>query len=355
MPAIVLTAAEVRDNILRDRQNLQPDADTSEDSDNHVRASGTGSAVEGLYQHQQWVAKQIFPDSADDENLLRHARLRGLDLKRAVAASGTVLIDGVANTQFASGLSAKYRDGTEYVTTESGETDASGNATVAAVAVVAGAAGTREDGDVLTLTVPPSGINASVKVVSLTGGTDVETYASLLDRLLVKIRRPAAGGNKYDYWEWAMNVPGVSAAYVYPLRRGLGTVDVVVASNGGLPSDDVVAAVQNYIDDQRPVTAKNHLALKPTIKTYNVVASVKLNGVTLEAAQAAVETALASYDGAIAPGDTAIRTRIGAMISDTTGIDDYDLTEPAANVVPTVDATKVEWCRLGPVTLTLMP
>lgn len=354
MGATILMAAEVRDAILRDRQNLQPDADVAEDSDNYVRASSVGSAVEGLYEHQLWVARQIFPDTADNDYLLLHARLRGMDLKPAVAASGTVLITGSPNIPFGSGLSAKYADGTEYVTTESGTTDASGNATVSASAVVVGAAGTREDGDVLMLTVPPPNINAAATVVSLTGGTDVETYPSLLARLLAKIRRPAAGGNKYDYWQWAMDVAGVTAAYVYPLRRGLGTVDVVIASNGGLPSDEVVMAVQNHIDDQRPVTAKNHFTLKPTIKAYDVTAAVQLDGVTLEAAQAAVEAALAAYDGVIAPGDTAIRTRIGAAISDTTGIKDYSLTLPATNVVPTVDSTVVEWCRLGIVTLTLM-
>ncbi len=52
MPATALTAAEVRDDILRDRKNLQPEADVGSDSDNYARASNVGSAVEGLYQHQ---------------------------------------------------------------------------------------------------------------------------------------------------------------------------------------------------------------------------------------------------------------------------------------------------------------
>jgi uncharacterized phage protein gp47/JayE len=354
MPATALTCAEVRDNILRDLKNLRPEADISSDSDNYVRASAVGSAVEGLYQHQLWITKQIFPDTADVDFLLLHARLRGMGLKPAVASGGTLLVAGTPGTNVASGLAAKYQDGTAYITTSGGDIDATGQMVVTAQAVVAGTAGNRAEDDVLTLTVPPLGVNASVTVVAMEGGAETETPESLLARLLQRIRRPPAGGNKYDYWQWAMEVPGVAAAYVYPLRRGLGTVDVVIAASTGLPSDPVVAATQAHIDDQRPVTAKNSLVIKPTIKTYNVVAQLKLNGVDLATAQAAIESALAAYDAAIAPGDTAIRTRIGAAISDTTGVDDYELDEPAANVVPTVDGTKVEWCRLGTVNLTVM-
>ncbi|CAB3764081.1 baseplate J/gp47 family protein [Paraburkholderia humisilvae] len=354
MPATALTAAEVRDAILRDRKNLEPEADVGSDSDNYVRASSVGSAVEGLYQHQLWIAKQIFPDTADTDFLILHARLRSMGLKAAVVSGGSVLVTGAVNAPVTSGLAAKYQDGTAYVTTGGGVIDGTGQLVVPAQAIVAGVAGNREEGDVLTLTVPPLNVNANVTVVAMEGGTEIETPESLLARLLQRIRRPPAGGNKYDYWQWAMEVAGVAAAYVYPLRRGLGTVDVVIAASAGLPSDDVVKATQAHIDDQRPVTAKGSLVIKPTTKTYDVVAAVKLDGVELATAQAAVDEAMAAYDAALSPGDTAILTRIGAVISDTPGIADYMLTEPAGNVVPVVDATAVEWCRLGSVTLTVM-
>lgn len=354
MPATVLLAAEVRDDLLRDIANLQPEADISSDSDFFVRASSVGSAVEGLYQHQLWVAKQIFPDTADDDYVVLHARSRGIYRKAAIASSGTVTLTGLAGLDVASGISAKYSDGTVYTTTSGGTIGADGTLVVSAAAAVAGTAGDRIEGDVLTITVPPVNVGASVTVVSMTNGTDIETIASLLARLLQKIRKPAAGGNKYDYWQWAMDVPGVAAAYVYPLRRGLGTVDVVVASATGAPSADVVAATQAHIDDQRPVTAKNALALGPTIVYYDVVVQVALDSIALADAELAVEKALTGYDGTIAPGDKVVRSRIEAVVSDVTGIADRLVTEPAANLVPEVDATKVEWYRLRDVTLVQM-
>lgn len=351
MPATVLTLDQIRANILREIKNQRPDADVGDDSDHYVRASGTASAVEGLYARIAWTARQIFPDTADEDNLILHARLHGIDRKSPVVASGTARAKGKPGVQIASGLSAKYQDGTAYVTTSGGTFDADGNLVVSVAAIDTGTIGNRQDGDTLTLTVPPIDVDATLTIVTLRGGTAIETLDSLLARLLQRIRRPPAGGNKYDYWQWAMEVPGVTAAFVYPLRRGLGTVDVVIVTEDGLPSDDVLKAAQAHIDDQRPVRAKDTRVVVPSIKTYDVTAAVKLNGITLDAAQAAVESGLEAYNAVVSPGDTVIRNRIGGVINDTLGIDDYVLDSPAANVVPVVDAQVIEWCRLGNVTL----
>ncbi|VVE59749.1 baseplate J family protein [Pandoraea captiosa] len=355
MPYTPLTASDILAAILRDRKNLRPEDDISVDSDNYVRAAGTASAIEGLYQRLLWVTKQIFPDSADPDMLLLHARKYNMNLKPASLASGKAAFTGIVGKVVPSGLSLKFNDGTAYVTTGSGEIGMGGAVEIPCQAVVAGVAGNRFSGDVLTVTVPPSGVNAATTVVSMNGGADVESYASLLARLLVRIRHPPAGGNKYDYWQWAMEVSGVSAAYVYPMRREVGTVDVVVVSPGGLPSEAVLAAVQAHVDDQRPVTAKNFAAIAPIVRPYDVIAQVDLSGITLDAAKSALTTAIQAYDAALVPGDAAVRTRIGAVISDTAGIADYVLLQPTGNVVPTVDATAVEWCRLRNVDISLMP
>lgn len=65
MPYTTPDYAAIRDRQLRDIRNLDADAHTQPDSDNFIRASATASAVEGLYDHQQWIARQIIPDTAD--------------------------------------------------------------------------------------------------------------------------------------------------------------------------------------------------------------------------------------------------------------------------------------------------
>ena len=151
-----------------------------------------------------------------------------------------------------------------------------------------------------------------------------------------------------------MEVPGVSAAYVYPLRRGLGTVDVVVTSAGALPSQDTVDAVQAHIDDLRPVTAKNCLVLAPTPRVVDISTLVKLNGIALDPAKVQITSAEAAYFNQLEPGETAYRSRIETIISGVVGVVDRQLTLPAANIVPIVDATKVEWLRMGLVNVGLL-
>lgn len=66
-----------------------------------------------------------------------------------------------------------------------------------------------------------------------------ETDAELLTRLLDYIRRPPAGGNKYDYVKWALSLDYVSQAWCFPLGQGLGTVDVVILADADTTGSEV--------------------------------------------------------------------------------------------------------------------
>ena len=160
--------------------------------------------------------------------------MRGLSRKPPVAAKGQLKLSGNAGASFAAGL--KVRLGEQLYTTQAaGQLDADGQGSVAVAADLPGLAGNRPAGAVAELMAAPSGLASRVSFVSMDGGVDEEDDAALLARLLELIRRPPAGGNRHDYRRWALEVPGVSAAYVYPLRRGLGTVDVVITARTTCP------------------------------------------------------------------------------------------------------------------------
>lgn len=350
MPFTVPAFATIRDALLRDLKNQLPDADTGPDSDYFIRATSVASAVEGLYQHQAWIVRQIFPDTADREYLELHARVRGLTRKVAVAAQGQIRVTGTPGAAVPAGLMAKLGE-QNYLTASASVVDANGVATVTAIARNAGTVGNALADTGVELTAAPAGVTSQAVIVLMTGGVDAESDGELLARLLELIRQPPAGGNRYDYRRWALEVPGVTAAYVYPLRRGLGTVDVVITSAGGLPSASTITATQAHIDDKRPVTAKHSLVLAATEKTVNVTLAVQLSGLTLDAAHVQIETAVAGYFAKLAPGETAIKSRIEGVVTDLAGVVDRVITLPAANVVPVVDESTVEWVRLGTVTV----
>ena len=355
MPFITKNAAQIRTDMLRDIKNLLqlPDDKLGPDSDWYVRASSVASVAEGLYQHQGWIVRQIFPDTADAEFLYLHARLRGLTKKAANNASGPATFTGEPGAIAAAGLVFK-RDSVSWTTTEDITLGPDAKASVNAISSQAGTTGNTTSVISATLTTTPDGFDSTVMVGLMTGGTDEESDAELLARLLEIIRRPPAGGNKYDYKRWALEVSGVSAAYVYPLRRGLGTVDVAVTSAGGLPSQDVINRTQAHIDEMRPVTAKNTMVIIPAIQTFNVLVRVSLDGITLTDARTAIKAALEDDDLRREPGVAFIRSQAGTLISLIPGITDYDIVTPAANIYPAIDEVKVEWLRLGDVEVELL-
>ncbi|EMF0762295.1 baseplate J/gp47 family protein [Klebsiella variicola] len=352
MPFVTPTFDEIRNDILRDIKNLNTDADIGVDSDLYIRASAVASVATGIYQYQGWIVRQIFADTADTEFLEWHARTRGLYRKSSTTASGTLTVTGEPGATAAAGYSVT-RGSLTYTTTAAVTLDSDGNGTVAASYSTAGAAGNTTAITSGTFTSTPTGFDSTVVIGVMSGGTDQELDTELLARLLDIIRRPPAGGNKYDYRRWAMNVDGVTAAYVYPLRRGLGTVDVVITSSDGAPSAEIITAVQAYIDDQRPVTAKDCLVLAPTFKNVDISVGVSVSGVTFAEASENIIAALTDYIARLAPGEAFIKSQAEMIVSQVNGVIDRNMSSPAGNVLPLVDDSVVEWIREG--TLEVVP
>ncbi|EGG3068890.1 baseplate J/gp47 family protein [Salmonella enterica] len=338
-------AEKIRADLLRDLKNQLPDADIAPDSDYFVRASSVASVAEGLYQHQAWVVRQIFPDTSDSDYLALHARTRGLKRKPPTTAKGLAGISGSPGSVLPAG--SQIRGERLAVTTTADVKLTAGTADVPVTAVQSGVSGNLDTQVLAELVSAPMGINGRVVVKSLVGGTDEESDGELLERLLDIIRRPPAGGNRYDYRRWAMEVPGVSSAWVYPIRRGAGTVDIAITSAGGLASDEIIRNVQAHIDDVRPVTARNALVLSPQLRRIDFDVIVKAEGVTLEQLRPEVEKTIRDAMARIAPGQPLIRSNIETLISLLPGVTDRTIVTPAGNVIAQVDGKHLEWLLPG--------
>lgn len=320
---------EIFNAILTDYKNQFPEADTSQGSLIFIKSACLASALWGLYKYQDWISRQIFPDTADTEALEHHAWVRGL-------------------------------------TRTYGETD-----------------------------------------------------AAYLARLLDYIRRPPAGGNKYDYVKWALEKDNVKAAYCFPLAQGLGTVDVVIVANEAntgsevpssystltgtntsisasklinsaatfqtsgvkkgdlaknttanttakvvsvdgetqltLDTDIFTATGQNYeiksltiqvkeyIDDVRPVTASVVRVLGPTILTQDVTMTV--TGTNVNKTQIASD--ITAYMKTLTPGQTLYQSKIVQIAMDNNA-DNATISTPANDVV----ATSYQMIRPGVISVT---
>jgi uncharacterized phage protein gp47/JayE len=78
-----------------------------------------------------------------------------------------------------------------------------------------------------------------------------ETDRELLTRYLIKRRQPAAVGNSEQYQLWALSVPGVKAAWVYPQDLGVGTIviDIIASDGDETPTQELLDAVHTAVTD----------------------------------------------------------------------------------------------------------
>lgn len=125
---------------------------------------------------------------------------------------------------------------------------------------------------------------------------DGETDDAFRARLLDKIRQPITSGNANHYVYWARQVPGVGAARCIPVWGGPGTVKVVILSAAMTePDDALIAAVQSYIETQRPIGASVTVSkAMPVDVTISVTATLEA-GYNPEEVRAQISSVIQSY------------------------------------------------------------
>ena len=349
------TFEQTRDKYLREVRNQNPDAAIGSDSDHYVRACAVAAVAEEIHAHLNWVYRQAFPDLADADNMRKAAAYRGLTPKPANASTGTIHFVGVPGTPIPIGTVVEVSNVGSYTATEAGVIPVGGTVDLQGRANVAGKAGDLPSGATATLSSSIDGVT-SVAIVSMTGGADAESNDELLTRLLEYLGEVAQGGNAADYKRWAQNVPGVSRAYVFDLRRGNGTVDIVPMPAAGLPSGGLVAAVQAAIDQLKPCGfgVAGVLAQIPTGIVVNLAAQLVLKvGFTLAQVSPLATAAAARVFESIGPGDTLRLAQLTAAVIDVDGVQDVIWSAPVANVAALVDSTHLEIALIGTTTWTI--
>jgi uncharacterized phage protein gp47/JayE len=196
-----------------------------------------------LYGFLDWISLQSTPFTATGEFLEAWAALKGVYRKDATFAGGTFFVAQFCTngTQMPDGTTVNRGDSTAYLTT-SLETVSGSAISAPILAVVAGAAGNAPEGIVLSIETTITGIySQGIASTALTGGSDQEADASLRTRMLAVYAAPPQGGDREDYVEWALAVPGVTRAWVAGSLAGPGTVtvftmfDIAESANGGFP------------------------------------------------------------------------------------------------------------------------
>ena len=280
-----------------------------------ILARSEAGAVHMLYGFLEWAARQAIIDTAEKEYLERWAAIWKIFRKAPDYSTGSALLTGTVGSPLPAGTILQRQDGVQYRVLTDGEfIDTSLQPTI--VAVEAGAAGDAPAGTPLFLLSPVPGVQSTgAAATALDGGLDVETDAQLLSRLLKRIRKPPHGGAESDYELWALEVAGVTRAWVYPLQMGVGTVTVLFVCDGDediIPDAAKVAEVQAYINERAPVTAEVFVAA-PISDPLNMAIKLSPNTAAVQAAVIAEVADLIARDSK--PGSSILISRLREAVS----------------------------------------
>lgn len=297
-----------------------------------ILARSEAGAVHMLYGFLEWAAKQAIIDTAEKEYLERWAAIWKVFRKAADYSTGAVQLIGSVGLPVPAGTVLQRQDRVQFRVLADG-VFSSTTLQVTVVAVDAGANGDTPAGTPLFLLSPLAGVQSTgVAATDIDGGLDVEKDPQLLSRLLKKIQKPPQGGAEADYELWALEVPGVTRVWVYPLQMGAGTVTVLFVCDGEpdiIPAPAKVAEVQAYIDERRPVTAEAFVAA-PVSDPLNLSVKLSPNTAAVQASVIAEVSDLIVRDSK--PGSPILISRLREAVSIATGESNNAITSPATDI-----------------------
>ena len=209
-------------------------------------------------------------------------------------------------------------------------------------AQIAGSAGNIGTDAQVSLAVAVAGVERVGRSAEINGGRERENDDNLRLRWLDRRRMPPRGGTVSDYVLWARSANAdVTRGWARALQRGLGTVNVYImtdnATDNGIPVNQVVQAVQTYIDARRPVTADvDVIAPTPVALAVSIRALMPDTAAVRLAIQMEIADLIRRESE---PGGTIHVSRIREAISTAQGEFDHELVSPLADV--TVKAAEI--------------
>lgn len=308
-----------------------------ESCDLAVRLYAAAAQMQALDVQGEWVLNQSFPQTAQGIYLERHAAMRGLHRTAATKATGTLRFSvetaAVGALPVAAGTVCMTAGEVRFQTTEAAVLAAGALfVDAAAEALEPGKASNAVAGAVNILTACPVGITACTNPGAFSGGSDDEADERLRGRILESFQRLPNGANAAYYEQTAMGHTGVAAARAVGRPRGIGTVDVYVATEAGLPSAALLAEVLADLREKREI-AVDVRAVAPTQRTVDVSVEIAVaEGAAFAAVKTAVEAAVGGFFTGKLLGCPLHLAELGRVIFAVEGVCNYHLLTPTADL-----------------------
>lgn len=324
----------------------------SEGCDSAVRLYALAAELQSLLMQADWVLDQSFPQTAQGMYLDYHAETRGITRGAAEKAAGVIRFAAADKVTAACPIEKSTvcmtAEGVRFETTEDAAIAVGSQwVDVPAQAAEAGAGGNVIAGTVTLLSAMPVGVVQCTNPTAFSGGCDAESDEALRGRVLASYQRLPNGANAAYYEQEAMRYPGVAAAKAVGRARGIGTVNVVIATHAGVPDAALLAAVETDLQKKREI-AVDVKVLAPAVETVAVTAALKAApGYTFAEAKAGAQSALEALFTGELLGKSVTTARLLTLLCGVEGVENVHLTAPAADVA--VGSTELP--MLGTVTI----
>ncbi|EOS66190.1 baseplate J/gp47 family protein [Oscillibacter sp. 1-3] len=330
---------------------------TPEDAcDLSVRLYAAAAQIQALDIQAEWVLDQSFPQTAQGVYLDRHAAMRGLSRLPASRAVGTLRF----SVESPPALAVNIPAGTVCMTADERRFQTTAGATLAAgatyadapaEALEAGGGGNAVAGAVRFLTACPVAVTACTNPAAFSGGSDAEDDETLRRRVLESYRRLPNGANAAWYEQTAMSHDGVAAARAVGRARGIGTVDVYIAGESGLPGAALLEEVRADLRERREIAVD--VAVKaPAAVPVNVSAAIAVGeNADFGEVKARAELAISTLFTGRMLGRPVLLAELGSRLYALEGVENCRLSAPAADlaadsavlpVLGTLTVTKLE-------------
>ena len=179
------------------------------------------------------IYKQCFVQSCDLDSLKNWGELVDLPYSEGKKAVLQIQINNATATHISAQTVFHYLEsGLTYKTLSQAVN--SNNVIVASVeCTTSGPIGNLETGTILTLANPLAGVpdEAQVSAILIHGSNDEETE-TYRKRVINKYKNKSQGGSALDYYNWAVEVPGIVDALPYVLEEGTTTIYLVGEGSG---------------------------------------------------------------------------------------------------------------------------
>lgn len=294
--------------------------------------SAVSGAMRDVYDYQSWIVRQIIPTSeSENQTIIDTARYEGVIQTLATAAAGPVTLMGNVPVPLETQL--VHSDGRLYTVVLS-NAPVDGQVLVTVEANEPGADGNIVSGETLTLVSTVPGIQPNGTTGEISGGADLESVSSVLERLLFRKRNPPMGGAVHDYVAWCREVPGVTRAWAYDQYQGGSTVGYAFVFDDRediIPNITDIITMDSYIyrhsDPATGADVGRPAGIEPIYINLSLLTTDLTIGLTPDSSELrqSVQTSLDSYFKTLSPGQTLLLSAVRTAIGSTEGVNDYTL------------------------------